>query len=284
MITKFGKRFLTDFIAGNNSFTSKEIALGICTNSEYALSNTNSRLGFEFYRVPVKFGGINIDNSVSPIKYTAIYSATLPPNVTGKINELGLYPGNRSSKNTFDSKFITDFELPYDWSPIPEIDENNYRVGNNSLIFESNVSAYQEYKYAVSLDISGYSNQDTISFSYKVNDANLSSIKVRLYSSNSDYYEMTFDDNSIGRNINELSFSNFVAIGSPNKTDINYLGIVITPSSGTTSVIMDGLRINDEDTFDPTYGLISRSIIDEIEKISGRELLIEYKLDISFGD
>ena len=44
MITKFGKRFLANFIAGNSSFSSKEMALGIATGTEYALANTNSRL------------------------------------------------------------------------------------------------------------------------------------------------------------------------------------------------------------------------------------------------
>ena len=47
MITKFGKRFLANFVAGNSSFASKEMALGIATGSalEYPLSDTNSRLG-----------------------------------------------------------------------------------------------------------------------------------------------------------------------------------------------------------------------------------------------
>ncbi len=66
MITKFGKRFLTNFIAGNLIFNPKDMALGIATNLEYPLADTNSRLGFEFYRVPITTGGINIDASSSP--------------------------------------------------------------------------------------------------------------------------------------------------------------------------------------------------------------------------
>ena len=85
MITKFGKRFLTSYVAGTSSLDSKEMALGIATNSEYALADTNSRLGFEFYRVPIRQGGINIDASESPVKYTVIYSATVPTNIAGKI-------------------------------------------------------------------------------------------------------------------------------------------------------------------------------------------------------
>ena len=72
-------------------------------------------------------------------------------------------------------------------------------------------------------------------------------------------------------------------VGSPSKNKISKVGIVVTPSSGTTSICVDGLRVNDEDTFDPTYGMVARANITEIEKIAGREMLLEYKLDLNFG-
>lgn len=286
MITKFGKRFLTNFIAGNSSFANKEIAIGIANNAEYPLSDTNSRLGFEFYRLPTRVGGIDIDASVTPTKYTVIYSATIPTNVAGKINEIGIYPGIRSSKNYFDSKFITNFELPFDWTPTPDIDQSNFRVGDSSLIFKSNGAAEQEYVLPlVGFDLSGYSALDTICFSYKVNNALLSEIKVRFYSSDNSYYQVIFDQNSVGNNIKEKNISDLVAVNSPNINSINKLGIVIVPTTGEASVSVDGLRINDEDTFDPEFGLIARSILPtEITKVLGREAQIEFKLDLSFGD
>jgi hypothetical protein len=64
------------------------------------------------------------------------------------------------------------------------------------------------------------------------------------------------------------------------------LGVEVTAnSSGTTAVYFDGLRINDEDTFDPTYGMISRSVLtggDIITKTSGRQVDVEYKLQLGF--
>lgn len=286
MITKFGKRFLTDFIAGNVSFTNKDLAIGIANGSEYPLSTSNSRLGFEFYRLPVKFGGINIDTSVSPVKYTAIFSTTLPTNMSGKINELGIYPSNRTSKNNYDSKFISDFESPLDWDDTPDIDQTNYRVGDSSLIFTSNGTSTKEYKSTISgFDLVGYSNWDSLSLSYKVNDSNLSSIKIRFYSSVSDYFEFEFDQTSLGYHIEDINLSSMVTVGSPDRSNINTLGVVIVPDSAATSVSLDGLRINDEDTFDPSYGLVARSLLDtEIEKVFGREMFIEFKLDVAFGE
>lgn len=285
MITKFGKRFLANFVAGNSSFASKEMALGIATETEYPLSDTNSRLGFEFYRVPIRQGGIDIDSSVSPVKYTVIYSATIPTNIAGKINEIGIYSGQSYSRNLYDSKFISNFELPYQWSPEPTLDQSDYRVGDSSLIFTSNGTSAQEYTYDLgSMDISGYNPSDTICFSYKVNDANLSSIKVRLYSSDTDYIEFTFDDHAVGYNIKDLNMSDGITSGTFNSQSVTKLGVIITPLSAEASVSVDGLRINDEDTFDPEYGLIARSLLDQtMVKVIGRESAIEFKLDLSFG-
>jgi hypothetical protein len=286
MITRFGKRFLSNFVAGNSSFSSKEMALGIATETEYPLLDTNSRLGFEFYRVPIRQGGIDIDASVSPTKYTVIYSATIPTNIAGNINEIGIYSGESVSRNLYGSKFISNFELPYEWSPEPTLDQSDYRVGDSSLLFTSNGTAAREYTYLIdSMDVSGYNPSDTMSFSYKVNDANLSSLKVRLYSSDTDYLEFTFTGHSLGYNIKNLDMSEGVSSGTFNSQSVVKLGIVVTPTSAQTSVSMDGLRINDEDTFDPEYGLIARSILDStMIKVIGREASIEFKLDLLFGE
>lgn len=285
MITKFGKRFISNFVAGNSSFAAKEMALGIATQLEYPVSDTNSRLGFEFYRIPIRQGGIDIDSSVSPVKYTVVYSATIPTNIAGKINEIGIYSGESYSRNLYGSKFISNFELPYEWSPEPALDQSDYRVGDSSLLFTSNGTAPREYTYLLnSMDVSGYNPSDTLSFSYKVNNANLSSLKVRLYSSDNDYLQFTFTGHSVGYNIKSLNMSAGVSTGTFNPQSVVKLGIVVTPTSAQASVSMDGLRINDEDTFDPEYGLIARSILDStLVKVIGREASIEFKLDLSFG-
>ena len=287
MITKFGKRFLTSFIAGTSSLSSKEMAIGIANGSasEYPLSDTNSRLGFEFYRVPIRQGGIDINSTGATTTYTVIFSAILPKEISGKINEIGIYSGQSYTRNLYASKFISDFELPYEWTPQPELDEVNSRILDSSLIFTSNSTSPREYTYPlVDLDISGYNPLDTMCLAYRANDANLSSVKVRLYSSDSDYLQFTFSGHVVGNNIKSLYMSEGVTTGTFNSQNITKLGITITPTTSQTSVSMDGLRINDEDTFDPEQGLIARSLLtSELVKVVGREASIEFKLDLSFG-
>jgi hypothetical protein len=285
MITRFGKRFLIDFIAGNRTFFDKVLAVGIAKDAEYELSDTNSRLGFEFYSVPVLFGGIDIDTSVVPYTYTAIYSTKLPTNLAGKINEIAIYPGRRSSSNSYGNQFITTFESSFEWSPSPVLNEIDYRVGNSSLDLSSDGISPKEYIATIpNFDMSGYSNFDTLSFSYKVNDSNLAAVKIRLYSSAVDYYEFNFVNHIVGWNIKDIEIADMTSNGNPDPSLISKIGVVVIPVGSATSITVDGLRINDEDTFDPAYGMIARSNISEIEKVAGRELTIEYKLDLNFGE
>ena len=212
---------------------------------------------------------------------------------SGTISEIGLYPSERISSNSYDSKFIADFDKYFDWTDLngysPSTSTVGAKVGSNVLTMQSNALSSNEYTNTASLDIEGYSNQDTISIAYYKEDNNLNKITLKLYSSSSDYFYVDITPESgTGHKITSdiyLSslFSNVV--GSPIKSEINKIGIVIVPNASTaTSVGLDALRINDEDTFDPVFGLLSRSILPTpyLTKMAGRQIDIEYRLDLDF--
>jgi hypothetical protein len=139
-------------------------------------------------------------------------------------------------------------------------------------------------------DFSGYSVNDTVKLSYYKNDNNLEKIKIRFYSSDLAYYEIEILDNvGTGNKIsNDILISTLLAGANSNNPDfskINKIGIVLVPKNGLQTVVgLDGLRINDEDSFDPTYGLISRKVLSTpLVKISGRSVDVEYRMEINFG-
>lgn len=293
IITKFGRRFLTNFLAGNINSNAKDMAFGIDSTTVNPDGN-DTRLGFEFYRLPVKFGTTDIQTD-GTTTYSIVYKTTLPQDVAGQITEIGLYPSNRTSQNDYDSKMITDFAYFIDW-----IDSNGYnpstseigsKIGSSSLTMQAlSASGGNEYKATMTgLNLAGYSVNDSIRLAYYLNDVNCDNIQINFYSSDNDYYSTTIDINGDGIGyyitdnilLNDLYSS---PIGSPIKSQINKIGIVITPTSGNdTSVNLDGLRINDEDTFDPTFGLISRAVLgDTLIKSAGRTVDVEYKLDLGF--
>ena len=300
MITKFGKRFLTDYIAGNADFNNKDLALGIATSSDLAAADTNTRLGFEFYRLPVTLTSIDIQsNGSGGYNYFAIYKSTIPQDISGVITEIGLYPGVRKSTNFYDSKFVTSFENNTTWfdssNGNPQLKPNTTSPSFTAKIGESMVqvdvlaSSSKEYKNSIiSLDLSGYSVNDSLSIAYKKVDNNLSKIRVKFYSSDTQYYYADFTPASgSGDRIQNVSMSTIfgnVSSPAPDPTNITKIGIEVTAGAGgPTTVYFDGIRINDEDTFDPQYGLIARSILTTpLTKSSGRPVDIEYKLQLGF--
>lgn len=290
IITKFGKRFFTNFIAGNISDLEKDMAFGI--DSTTATEN-DTRLGFEVYRVPVTLGATDIQTVNDVTTYSVVYKTTIPQDVSGEIKEVGIYPSTRSSINNFDSKFISDFYDSLDWKDEnnnnPQYSTSGVKIGDNVLTMTSNSTSAREYTQDITpIDFSGYSVYDSIKIAFYKNDANLSSVKVRFYSSNNGYYEITFTPSSgSGYYLSSDVLMSTVFAGAtsnPDKTAINKIGIIVTPTSGnSTSVGMDGLRINDEDTFDPSFGLISRSVLSTaLSKSTGRAVDVEYKLDLDF--
>lgn len=299
MITKFGKRFLTKYIAGNADFSSKILSVGIANNSEYAESDTNSRLGFEIYTVPVTFGSIDIQTENNTSTYYVIYKATLPQDISGVINEIGLYMGSKSSGNKYDSKFLSSFEDDLKWidssgfSPIYVESSTQLpsRIGN-SLLKWNFVSPYtntsREFFQSISeTDLSGYSPKDSVTLAFNREDTNSSKIRIKFYTTDNDYYYIdTPTLSGTGNKILELPFSDITAVGTPSLYSILKIGIEVfrTSTSSDAVIYFDGLRINDEDTFDPNFGLISRSVLStSLEKTSGRQVDIEYKINLGFN-
>lgn len=288
VITKFGKRFITNFIAGNVSNNRKDMAIGI---DSAAATENDTRLGFEFYRLPVSIGSTDIQTVDGVSTYSVIYKATIPQDIAGEINEVGIYPSGRSSINNYDSKFISDFNNNLDWQTSsgynPLTMTSNSKIGDTLLKMSSNGTSAQEYTATINpMDLSGYSVNDTVTLAYYKYDTNLTSIKVRLYSSDTAYYETTITPASgTGYKITSdipLSTAFGSPTGSPDKSNINKIGIIVTPTSSASDVGLDGLRINDEDTFDPSYGIISRSVITALTKLAGRQIDIEYRMDLTF--
>jgi len=297
LITKFGKRFISSYLAGTTVSPTKDLAFGI--DSTAVQSNGNdTRLGFEFYRIPVSFGSIDIQTDVSGNStYSIVYQATIPQDVSGIIKEIGLYPGLKSSINNYDSKFIADFENNLMWfksdGANPELvatTTSNLSPRVGSYFSKVGVSASQSMEFVCSysgLDLSGYTASDSLSLAYNQENTNLDSIVFRFYSSDSSYYSATFAGAASVTDTNKIAkvlFSSLVANNAyADLTSIIKIGVVITAkSSGQAVVYLDALRIDDEDTFDANFGLISRSVVSPIEKIAGKPVDIEYRINLGF--
>lgn len=299
LLTKFGKRYLTQYLAGQSSSNLKDIALGV---GKAAATVNDTQLGFEFYKSPVTMSSIDIQtSSITGITtYGVVYKTTIPVDIAGKINEVGLYPGISLSSTDYASNSLSTFEDNQSWvdsagayattvtTPVPSI-------GTYYLQMTAPSSQTKNYFYDINIDVSGYSALDSLTVAYYQSDTNLDYVFARMYDSNDNYYEIRYTgeapspyETTPGYKIRSLTLNNLYSSGfgsgAPDQTSIVKISVgVKAKASGATTVLFDGLRINDEDAFRTDYGLISRSVLTTpVTKYLGKQMVVEYRLGINF--
>jgi hypothetical protein len=293
LLTKFGKRYITQYLAGQSNTNLKDIALGV--GSTTATVN-DTQLGFEFYKSPVSMSSIDIqtNSSTGVSTYGVVYKTTVPVDVAGIINEVGIFPAISLTSTDYASNSISTFENNQSWidstgafaptttSPFP-------KIGTSYLSIGAATSQTKEYFYNFNLDVSGYSALDSLTLAYYQSDTNLDYVFVRMYDSSNRYYEIRYPgDLSTGYKIKSLTLNNLYSSGygsgTPDQTAIVKISCgVKAKSSGATTTLFDGMRINDEDSFRTDYGLISRSVLaNPINKSLGKQMVIEYRIGLTF--
>ena len=293
LITKFGKRYLTQYLAGQSNTNLKDVAMGIGST---AASVNDTQLGFEFYRSPVTMSSIDIQtNSTTGVSsYGVVHKTTIPVDVVGVISEIGIFPTVSLSSTDYASNSISTFEDNQSWADssgaFPSVlTTPTPKIGTYYLSMGAAASGTKQYFNNFNIDISGYSALDSLTIAYRQVDLNLDYVFVRMYDSNNSYYEIRYaGDVSTGNKIKSLTLNNLYSSGygsgAPDQTSIVKIGVgVKAKSSGATAVLFDGLRINDEDAFRTDYGLISRSVLSTpIVKTLGKQMVIEYRIGLSF--
>ena len=293
ILTKYGKRYITTYLAGQSASPAKDIAIGIGTSSPTV---NNTQLDFEFYKSQVNLSSVDIQTSSSTglTTYGVVYKTTIPNDVAGVIKEIGLFPNVTIGATDYSSRSISSFENNQYWisdtgDQAETVSTPTPLIGSSYMKITSPSNSSTKYSYAISFDLSGYSVNDSMTIAYYQSDLNLDYIYVRAYSSDDSYHEIRFPGStSIGSKINSLTLSNLYDSGFGSGTPDNSAIVKFTvgakaKASGATTVLMDGLRINDEDSFKPDFGLISRSVLTSpITKAPGRQMDIEYRLGINF--
>jgi hypothetical protein len=293
LLTKFGKRYITQYLAGQSNTNLKDIALGVGST---AATVNDTQLGFEFYKSPVSMSSIDIQTSslTGVSTYGVVYKTTVPVDVAGVINEIGLFPTVSLSSTDYASNSISTFEDNQSWTDstgafAPTTTNPFPKIGTSYLSIGAAASQAKEYFYNFNIDVSGYSALDSLTLAYYQNDTNLDYVFVRMYDSSNRYYEIRYaGDLSVGYKVKSLTLNNLYSsgfgVGTPDQTSIVKISCGVKAKvSGATAALFDGMRINDEDSFRTDYGLISRSVLaNPITKSLGKQMVIEYRIGLSF--
>lgn len=285
-ITNDGLAIIRSYLANPTFNWAGAISIGAMNKT--ASASTNTSMDYEIARVPVILRSVQ-NNEI-------IVKGTINSNFSGKIYELGIYSdANNISSNGFDDALISNFdELWLNTSNDSEVAVENFssnsRVGDRNLIVGA--SALDIYT-ATGIDLSGYSSLDSISLLYNVASTNAGDRVVRvtfidsqLPTPGTKYADFTISTSSAGFDKITTLLGNFTETGNFNG---DVTKIKVTAASGSGTIHLDAIRVNDEDEVNPNFALVSRSLIgsqngnttsDYVTKPSGVEVDIEYRVEL----
>jgi hypothetical protein len=294
VITKFGKRFITSYLANGLNFNEKDIAIGIGSVQPTA---NDTDMQFEFYRSGVFLGSSDIQTNTATgqTTYSVVYKTTLPTDVEGIISEIGIFPTASAQNTDYSSRYISSFEDVSFWKDSSgnqptAVSTPSPKIGSSYFSVSAPIGQTKSYSIDTIFDISGYGVDDSITIAFYQTDLNLDYVYARFYSSPTNYKEVRFaGTTSIGNKIlnaklSSLFNSSFSSAGATDFSAITSIEVgTKAKSSGATNVLLDGLRLNDDDRYTTQYGLISRSVLTTpIVKKLGVEMDIEYKINLGF--
>ena len=179
---------------------------------------------------------------------------------------------------------LSSFDSETEEWDVATFDTANTRIGTDSLKHTPAASATSASVLSgINPDLVDYSSLDTFVLAYYVANSNTSSIKVRLRTDSSNYYEYTISTPTTGYKFSSFTKGSATVVGSPSWADINEIEVRTTATGGgSASVQFDGLRIEDVDSVAPEYGLVARFIaLTPVTKEAGIVQDIEYALPVT---
>lgn len=282
MITGNGKIHIKRYLAGFVPNVVQSIAYGIGTR---ATAGADNRLQFETGRVNLSL--TTVDMAANKI----IYKAQLPEYEAGRIYEVGIYsvPADMVA-GEFGSRLISSFDSDSEeWTNTsdgsPAFYSNTFsRIGEDSLRHTPGASTAQTSTLTqLSMDLEGYSGSDRFVLAFNVGNENTAGITVRFMTDSSNYYDFNMGAQTTGYKFAEWQKADAVVTGSPNWATITQIQVITTATAaGPAQVDFDGIRVEDIDTVNPEYVMISREVLGTpYIKQEGRIQEVEFALVIN---
>lgn len=283
LITTAGKRIIADYLAGNAANWAGALAIGA---GDASPTTADSRLSFEYYRNSVSAKAVAYGIGTAGAHVITLKS-TIDNSISGAIYELGLYSdefdsvagaggggvisyGDSSEPWYFDSS---------GWVPSTNTaNTTDNRIGPDGVVLGTG-----NYRFTgINLDFSQYSGEDIFQFCMKYLSGTVSTVEIRFNTDDSNYFSyapltsevMTASDYTIS----SIQKQNWSATGSPSWDNITSIEFRTT---GTNTYLLDGIRVCDTDTNNPSYALVSHAVLGTPQvKSDGSMMEVEYYVEL----
>lgn len=280
MITTEGKIHLKRYLAGYVPAIAQSIAFGIGPKAE---ASGDTYLNFEIDRADILLTTYDFVNN------KLIFKAAVPTEFAGIIYETALLSQRTNAlSGEYGSRLLSSFDSDTEvWTTggvAATYTTSNTRLGADSLSHTPALSTTTTSQLAeLVLDFSGNSGNDKFILAYNVGNANTSNIQVRMMTDASNYYNFSLGAQTAGYKVTEFAKSTATVTGTPSWANITMIQILTTSGAGGASAVnYDGLRIEDVDTINPDYVLVSRELLaSPFTKELGKANEIEFTLDVT---
>ena len=277
LLTTEGKRLILRYLAGQSPSLGAAIGLGV---SEIAATVSDEMLGFEIERVSVDLRNADYTNDV------VIFKGTIEQDTTFNIYEAGLWSASTNVlSGEFESRLVTTFDTEIEaWTNVTE-DTTANRTSESAVRVDATASTTTSAQLDVEMDLSGYSYNDTFLLAFSKPDNNIDSITLKFEDTVSGgvlSLSKTISSLPTGYNILEFRKGDFTATGTISWESISRITFDVTAGGTDSYVILDGLRVEDVDTPNQNYILVSHAVLGSpIAKTNIAPMDIEYALEFS---
>ncbi len=277
LLTTEGKRLILRYLAGQSPNLGGAIGLGVAAT---AATVDDFKLGFEVQRIPVELRNADYTNNI------VIFKGTIEQDTTFNIYEAGLWSSVANVlSGQFDSKLITTFDTDVeDWTNVT-VDTTANRTSESSVRIDAGSSATTESRLSTEIDLSGYSSNDTFLLAFSKANNNIASITMVFedtVSGGSLELTKTVSALPVGYNILSFKKGDFISSGTISWSTIDVIGFDVTATASAGYVILDGLRVEDVDTPNQDFILVSHAILSSpLEKTNIAPMDVEYALEFN---
>lgn len=276
LITTEGKRLILRYLAGQSPDLGGAIGLGVGST---AAALTDTRLTYEVDRAIVTLKNADYNTNV------VIFKTTIPQNMIYKIYEACLWSSPSNSLNAdYSSRVITTFDLDVEPWTNATVDSTVARTSLDSVRVDAGANLTVSTRMQAALDLSGYSNNDTFLLAFNKVNANITDLTLSFENETGGSFKQTISITALPVGYNILSFpkSGFTATGTIAWNGITKFGVDVKAGATAGYVILDGLRIEDTDTVNQDYVLVSRSVLGTpLVKTDIAPMDIEYALEFN---
>jgi len=277
LLTTEGKRLILRYLAGQSPSLGAAIGLGV---SGVAATVNDVVLGFEIQRVAIDLKNADYVNNV------VLFKGTIPQDDAFTIYEAGLWStATNNLSGEFESRMVTTFDLELeDWTNVTA-DTTANRTSADAVRVDAGSSATTSPRLDVDMDLSGYSANDTFYLAFSKPNNNIASIKLifeDVVSGGSLSLTKTVSSLPVGYNILAFRKGDFTATGTISWDNITRFGFDVTATATAGYVILDGLRVEDLDTPNQDYVLVSHTVLSSpLAKTNTAPMDVEYALDFN---